>query len=129
MLELVIRGVCLLSHPYLPNHHDPSPSPSPYTAKQSKATHGKTNKAGLSRPKHPLQCDNVGALHARPHRVPLHHQSLHHQHVGEFPGHRVAGDARFSGAGWGVVVGWGGDDGGWVYSCGDEGCLVSGSLG
>lgn len=21
-------------------------------------------------------------------------------------------------------MGWGGDDGGWVYSCGDEGCLV-----
>jgi hypothetical protein len=86
VLELVIRGVRLSLFPFPSlNHHS-------YKRNNPKTILIKTD---LPCPEHAQQHNNVGALHARPHCFPLHNQSLHHQHVGEFPGYGVAGDACF----------------------------------
>ena len=80
-----------------------------------------TDKTALLRPKPPLQHHHVGSLHTRPHSLPLHHQSLHHQHVSELLRHGGVGGACFPGTSWWVVVAGGCHDGEWVYFGWDEG--------
>lgn len=80
-----------------------------------------TDKTALLRPKSRLQHHHVGPLHARPHGLPLHHQSLHHQHIGQLLRHGSAGDACFPRTGWWTVVVGGCHDGEWVYFGWDEG--------
>ena len=80
-----------------------------------------TDKTALLRPQPSLQHHHVGSLHTRPHSLPLHHQSLHHQHVSELLRHGGVGDACFPGTSWWVVVAGGCHDGEWVYFGWDEG--------
>ena len=80
-----------------------------------------TDKTALLRPQPPLQHHHVGSLHTRPHSLPLHHQSLHHQHVSELLRHGGVGGACFPGTSWWVVVAGGCHDGEWVYFGWDEG--------
>ena len=80
-----------------------------------------TDKTALLCPQPPLQHHHVGSLHTRPHSLPLHHQSLHHQHVSELLRHGGVGGACFPGTSWWVVVAGGCHDGEWVYFGWDEG--------
>ena len=103
----------ITTQPHL--HQYPKPTPTNINVRS------KTNKTALLRPKPPLQHHHVGPLHTRPHGLPLHHQSLHHQHIGQLLRHGGPGHACFPGAGWWVVVVGGCYDGEWVYFGWDEG--------